>query len=368
MGYLVAWFLNFVYYPTLVGIVAWLAGTIFTGLLGVENPVTGTLTWVMAVIFFAGTYLLNFISPILAGKWQVSAMSLKLIPLFLIAVVGLGFGLVNGGTTASFNYVSSTLTGGSLATAVAVTVFAYDGWIIATTINSELIDAKKTLPKALVLGSLIVLGAYLLFFIGLSGVITTTEAIDLSGSLQTSVLASERLFGTIGGSIVSVLILVSVLGTLNGVSMAGVRGMYSIAVRDTGPKPEFFGKLNRTEATINSGLLSGVFSLFWLFVWYGNFQGWWGGFMDTSILSIVFVGFSYLLIYSHIIRKYNDLNFVNRFVVPSLAAFGAGYLIYGAYQSDPKMFMYFSGVVVVFLLVAVFTYKKNPLAFFQKSE
>ncbi len=365
-GYLVAWFLNFVYYPTLVGILAWLSGTIFSGLLGAENPVTGTLTWVMAVVFFTATYLLNFLSPVLAGKWQVSTMSLKLIPLALIAVVGLIFGLINGGTIASFTYVSSTLSGGSLVTAVAVTAFAYDGWIVATTINSELVDAKKTLPKALVLGTLIVLFAYLIFFVGLSGVITNTEAIELSGSLQTSVLATERLFGTIGGSILSVLILVSVLGTLNGVSMAGVRGMYSISIRNVGPKPEFFGKLTKFDATFNSGLLSVVLTLFWLFIWYGNFQGWWGGFMDTSILSIVFLGFSYLMIYSNIVRNYKDLNVWNRYVVPSLAAFGAGYLIYGAYKSDPKMFFYFSVLVFVFLLSAILTYKKNPLAFFQK--
>ena len=365
-GYLVAWFMNFVYYPTLVGILAWLGGTIIATMLGTENPITGNLTWGITLVLFLGTYLLNILSPILAGKWQVSAMSIKLIPLGLIAIVGLVVGLLNGHTVESFNYVSTSLTGGSLATAVAVTAFAYEGWIVATTINSELVDSKKTLPKALILGSLIVLVTYLLFFIGLSGVISTDEAVSLSGSLETSVLAGERLFGTVGGSIVSVMILISVLGTLNGLTMGAARGMHSISIRGLGPKPEFFQKLSKSGATVNSALLSIVIGLLWMIVWYGNFQGWFGGFMDTSILPIVFLGLSYLLIYFHIAKDFDDLNILNRYIVPSLATLGSGYLIYGAYQSDPKMFGYFSILVVMIMFIGILTYKPKLNAFLVK--
>jgi len=355
-GYLVAWFLNFVYYPTLTGILSWLAATISASLLGLDNPITGVYTWVIAVVYMIATYVLGFLSPVLSGKWQISATSIKLIPLGLIAIVGLISGLINGNVQTSFTVNAIGVSGG-LASAVAVTAFAYDGWILATTINSELKDSKKTLPKALVVGTLVIVVAYILFFIGLSGVITNQEAIELAGSLETSKLAANRLFGSLG-NVVSVLILVSVLGTVNGVVMAATRGLHSISVRNLGPRPAFFKELSKTGATLRSGLISIVFSLFWLFVWFGNFKGFWGGFMDTSILSIVFLSGSYLMVYVHIIKEFKDLNKFNRFVVPSLAGLGSCYLLYGAFMSDPKMFLYFLIVVSIFLLVGIVL--KNP--------
>jgi len=356
-GYIVAWFMNFIYYPTLIGILSWLAGTITASLLGLDNPITGMYTWIIALFYMFMTYILSILSPILAGKWQISAAAIKLVPLFAIAITGLVVGLANGNVVESFT-VNTFSTNGGLASAVAVTVFAYDGWIIATTINSELKDAKKTLPKALVVGSLIVVVAYLLYFVGLSGVISNSEAIELAGSLETSVLAAKRLFGGVG-SLISVLILVSVLGTLNGVIMAGVRGMFAISIREIGPKQDVFSKLSNNGATVNSAYLSIVFTLFWFMVWYGNFQGWWGGFMDTSILSIVFISGFYLLVYYHIIKTFKDLGVIRRFIIPTMAAGGSLYLLYGAFMSDPLMFLVFSVIVSIFIIVGLLNFNKK---------
>ena len=52
-------------------------------------------------------------------------------------------------------------------------LFAYEGWIIATSINAELIDAKKNLPKALTLGTLFVALIYILYYTGLAGAVET---------------------------------------------------------------------------------------------------------------------------------------------------------------------------------------------------
>jgi len=353
-GYLMAWFMNFVYYPTLIGILAWLGGSISATLFGFT---AASATWYLAALYLVGTYVLSILSPKLAGQWQVSATVIKLVPVALIAVVGLISGLFNGTTVDNFTNAATNASAGSLAKAVAVTVFAYEGWIIATSINSELRDAKKTLPRALVFGTLAVVAAYLLFFLGLSGVLTNNRAIELSGSLDTSVEAAKTLFGNFFGSAVVVLVLVSVLGTLNGLVMGGVRGMYAVSVRGKGPKPELFTKLSKNDATVNSGFLSFVVTLFWGLLWFGNFEGWWNGnFMDTSILPIVFLYASYIVVYVFISRKLTDLNVYQRYVVPVVASLGALYLVYGAFTSDEKMFLYFALIVLVVTVVGFLTY------------
>jgi APA family basic amino acid/polyamine antiporter len=354
-GYMMAWFMNFAYYPTLIGILAWLGGSISASLFGFTDPYA---TWYLAAIYLVSTYALSLISPILAGKWQVSATAIKLIPLVLIALVGLISGLFNGTVVENFTTAASNASVGSLAKAVAVTVFAYEGWIIATSINSELKDAKKNLPRALVFGTLVVMGAYLLFFLGLSGVLTNNRAIELSGSLDTSVEAAGLLFGNFFGSAVVVLVLISVLGTLNGLVMGGVRGMYAISVRGKGPKPEVFNKLSKSDATVNSGVLSFVITLLWGVVWFGNFEGWWNGhFMDTSILPIVFLYASYIVVYFSVATKFSDLNVFNRYVVPVVASLGALYLVYGAYTSDTLMFAYFTLIVAVLGVIGALLYR-----------
>lgn len=358
-GYLMAWFMNFVYYPTLIGILAWLGGSISASLFGFSNPYA---TWYLGGFYLVLTYTLSLLSPVLAGKWQVSATAIKLVPLALIALVGLISGLINGMVVSNFSEAASNASVGSLAKAVAVTVFAYEGWIIATSINSELKDAKKTLPKALIFGTLLVVGAYLLFFLGLSGVLTNNRAIELSGSLDTSVEAAGLLFGNFFGSAVVVLVLVSVLGTLNGLVMGGVRGMYAISVRNKGPRPDLFVKLSKNDATVNSGILSFVFTLFWGLLWFGNFEGWWNGnFMDTSILPIVFLYASYIVVYVFVSRKLSDLNVFDRYVVPVVASLGALYLVYGAFTSDEKMFLYFALLVVVISAFGVLTYQRKQI-------
>lgn len=345
VAYMVGWFMQFVYYPVLVGILSWLAGDVTNTLLGLENAV-----WPLTVVYFLGVYGLNLISPIIAGRFQVSAMAIKLIPLILIAGGGLAVGLFNGNTLTALSQRATNVTvtaGAGLAAAVAVTAFAYDGWILALSITQELKDARKTLPKALLFGSIFIVAVYVLFFIGLSGVVSNNEAIVNAGSLDTSVLAAERLFGVFFGNLVSVMILVSVLGTLNGVTIGAVRGMYQIAVRGVGPSPARFTKLSKADAPLQGGVLSMVISALWLGVWYGNFQGWWGGFMDTSVLAIIFLYIAYILVYVDIFKTFKELSFFKRVVVPALATLSALYLIYGAFTSAPLMFVYFAGIVLV---------------------
>ena len=76
---------------------------------------------------------------------------IKLIPLLLMGIVGTIVGFANGTTIENFTTVVTTVEGGNghaLFTAVAATAFAYEGWIIATSINAELKDARRNLPIA----------------------------------------------------------------------------------------------------------------------------------------------------------------------------------------------------------------------------
>ena len=318
-AYLVAWFMTFVYYPTLVAVLAWVSANYSMSLLHQESGV-----WLFAFIYMSVFFLLNCLSPVFAGRWQVSATVIKLIPLALVAVVGIISGLSSGMTMTNFATSGSQVAdAGGLAMATLSTAFAYEGCIIATSINAELRDAKKTLPRALFFGASAVVLIYMLYYLGISGVLTNEEVLAAGNDAP-----------------------------LNGLIMGSVRGMYSIASRNLGPAPDFFRRIDgRFNSTIPSALLGYFLSCGWLVVWYGNFHGWWGQFMDISELPIAFLYVIYVSLYIWVMRSFTDLGFFGRFVAPLAAGCGSCYIIWGAIQKD--MFMIFFLITMVILAIGL---------------
>ena len=345
-GYLVAWFMTFVYYPTLVAVLAWVSANYTAGLLGLAKGV-----WGLAGFYLVFFFLLNIFSPVLAGRWQVSATVIKLIPLALVAVVGMVTGLVSGLTFENFAVAAGNVSGGGgLAVATLATAFAYEGWIIATSINAELKDAKRTLPKALFFGSVAVVIIYMLYYLGISGVLTNERVIAAGDGAPVEVVS--LIFGRLGGTLLTVFVIVSCLGTLNGLIMGASRGMFAIASRGLGPKPEFFGAIDpRTNSTRNSAVLGFVLSASWLVVWYGNFAGWFGKFMDISELPIAFLYVIYISLYIWVMRRFTDLGTFSRYGAPLLAGAGSLYIIWGAIQKD--LFLQFFLLTLVIVLAGL---------------
>lgn len=135
-AYYVGWFMAAIYYPTITSVLAWVSARYTCVIFGFS--ITGGECMTIACLYLVSSFTMNALSPVLAGKFQVSTTVIKLIPLFLMAVAGTFAGLRSGMTMYNFtHYVSQSTTNG-LFTAVVAASFAYEGWIIATCINAEL--------------------------------------------------------------------------------------------------------------------------------------------------------------------------------------------------------------------------------------
>lgn len=333
-AYAVGWFMATLYVPTLVSVLAWVSARYICVLLGWDS--SGGACMTIAGVLLCYAHGLNALSPKLAGKFQVAATVAKMVPLALMAVAGTVVGLHSGQLAADFSAVSVTSTassGGLMASAVAV-AFAYEGWILATTINAELKDAKKNLPLALIGGSLIVVAIYIFYYIGVNGAVSTEELMA-SGEAGAK-MAFQRVFGASAGTLVFVLVVVSCLGTLNGLTLASCRGLYALAARKEGPNPELFGQVDAaTSMPANSAMASLLFSSIWLLYFFGaNLQdpGWFGKFcFDSSELPVITLYAMYAPMFLQFLRKERDLPPVKRFVLPILALAGCGFMVYAAF-------------------------------------
>lgn len=363
-GYYVGWFLTFIYYPSMTSVLAWVSARYLCVLIGFD--IVGAECLAISAFFLIANYALNALSPKLAGKFQVSTTIIKLIPLLLMAVAGLIVGLSNGMTVENFNTVvdASIGKGGALLAAVVATAFAYEGWIIATSINAELKDAKKNLPIALVLGTIAIVVIYILYYVGLAGGITNAEL--MQGGEAGAKIAFSAIFGKVGGTALFVFVVISCLGTLNGLMLGCTRGMYSIAVRNEGPRPDVFRQIDPiTNMPTNSAIIGLLLCGMWLLYFFGaNLTASWFGpvCFDSSELPIITIYAFYIPIFLMFMIREKEQHAVKQFVMPTLGICGCLFMVYAAIAAHGQAVLWYLLVFAVIMLVGMLLRGKNRKA------
>ena len=364
-AYIVGWFVTFVYFPAMTSVLAWVSAR-YVGVLFGWSP-AGPEVMVLTMAFLIGSYALNTLSPIIAGKFQITTTIIKLVPLALMAVIGTAVGLFNGMTVENFTTVVTEVEGGkgvALFSALVASAFAYEGWIIATSISAEIKNSKKNLPIALVVGSAIVVAAYILYYVGLAGGVTNAELME-SGE-KGARIAFENLFGRIGGVGLFVLVIISCLGTLNGLMLAVTRCMYSLAVRDNGPRPKMMSEISpNTNMPVNSSIIGLLICMLWFFFFYGAKlapKAWFGVVaFDSSELPIITIYAVYIPIFIMMMIKEKDLHPVKRFVFPVLSIACCIFMVVAAIFSHGMGVLWYLAVFAVIMLLSIPFYKKSKI-------
>lgn len=390
-AYMTGWFMTMIYYPCITSVLAWLSARYTLEVFGMMEPTSGTCL-ALAGLYLCAIYAMNALSPIIAGKFQVSATVIKLIPLTLMAVAGTIYGLTvkpDGASQALLIQNFATAKGGNtdiLFGSVVATAFAYEGWIVATAINAELKDAKKNLPRALTLGTAIVMCVYIAYYIGVAGG-ATVETLRNDGATT----AFTNIFGSVLGTILKVFIAISCLGTLNGLMLGCTRGIYSLAARNEGPKPKVFSELDpTTNMPTNSAIVGLLLCAAWLFYFFAanlaslfvaNYDAssangfikligtlnpetntisvnWFG--FDSSEIPIVTLYAMYIPIFFKMM-KFKEFSPFKRIVMPIFAIIGSIFMVFAAVYAHKWGVAFYLIVFAVIMLwgKAVMNPKEN---------
>ncbi len=376
-AYMVGWFVTTIYAPAMTSVLAWLTARYTMTFICSVNPdfplaisfaeggaVSGPETLCLAGFILIAVYAVNALSPKLAGKLQVSCTVIKLIPLILMAIIGTIYGFTHN----MANEPMTTILGGNFATAagdyttlfgaVVASAFAYEGWIIATSINSELKNSKRNLPIALILGGIIIIVVYVLYYIGVAGG-ASVDTLRNDGAT----VAFTTVFGNVFGNILNLFVAISCLGTLNGLLIGCTRGMYSLAVRGYGPKPDTLKQVDpKTQMPSSSAIVGLLIVSFWLVYFYGanlTPKGWFGYFnFDSSELPIITIYAFYIPVFIMFMKKEKNLPVMKRFILPTLGLIGSAFMVFAAlyshgyvYYKDAKAIGEFSCPVLFYLIV-----------------
>jgi len=181
----------------------------------------GQLVAIGLILILAG---INYVGVRSGGNVQVFVTALKMTLIAAVIVIGLFFG---HGHLQNFRDHIPALGGISgFFAAMVSALWAYDGWNNVSMVSSEIRNPQRNLPRSLTLGTLVVIGTYLLINAAYFYVLSPVE---VAGSRRVAADMMSRIFGPAAASFVTVAVLISIFAALNGSILSGSRVPYAMA-------------------------------------------------------------------------------------------------------------------------------------------
>ena len=186
-----------------------------------------------------GLTWVNVIGVHTAGLVQLVTTVLKIIPLVVIATLGLLY--VNASNFVPFNASDQSPLSAVTAT-VALTLWAFLGLESGTTPSEHVREPEKTIPRATILGTL---GAATIYILGTVAVMGVIPSAQLAGSNAPFADAASAMWGSWAGKAVGAGAVVSCFGALNGWLL--LQGQIPLAAARDGLFPKKFAVVSKYD-------------------------------------------------------------------------------------------------------------------------
>jgi len=150
----------------------------------------------------------------------------KVVAIVFIVIVGFVFGSKVPEHVVTKGIASNEISISHFFLALVAGLFAFGGWHMVTYNSEETINPRKTIPHALMLGTVIVTVCY----IAMNAVYMHILPLKvIASSKRIAADAANALLGYGGGSFMSALVIFSTFGALTGIILCGPRVYYSMA-------------------------------------------------------------------------------------------------------------------------------------------
>ena len=218
LGFLWGWAM---FWSMHTGIIAAIA-VVFARYVGYFIPLGTTGIRMVAVMAILGLSAFNCLGIRHGSRLQTIVTGAKLAAIALLILGGLTIAPVAPvaeAATADFG-ASAVLLG------LVAGLFAFGGWHMVSYTAEETVNPERTIPRSLVLGTLIVTVCY----IALNAIYLRILSIDrVTASTRIAADAAEALVGPVGATLVAGLVILSTFGAVNGIILAGPRVYFSMA-------------------------------------------------------------------------------------------------------------------------------------------
>jgi APA family basic amino acid/polyamine antiporter len=204
------------------GIIAAIA-VVFARYVGHFVPLSGLGIRVVAIAGILVLSWINYLGVKQGSVLQTAFTFAKVFAILIIIIVGFALGTPVASTASA---AGAGLDPQDFGIALIAGLFAFGGWHMVTYAAGETLEPEKTIPRALLAGTLIVTVSY----IALNAVYFYVLPLDaVVSSTRVAADAAAAVMGAGGAAAVSALVIVSTFGALSGIILAGPRVYYSMA-------------------------------------------------------------------------------------------------------------------------------------------
>ena len=208
------------------GIVAAIA-TVFARYAGQFLEVGDAGTRAMAVAAIVVLSAVNYAGVRWGSALQTALTLVKVAA--VLAIVGLGIAFVAGGRAADDAPSSGAALipgAGAFVSAMVAGLFAYGGWHMVTYAAGETSRATRTIPRALIVGTILVTVAYIAINAAYLAVLPLDSVVR---SQRVAADFADAVIGRGGGATMAVVVMLSALGGLTGIILSGPRVYQAMA-------------------------------------------------------------------------------------------------------------------------------------------
>lgn len=206
------------------GIIAAIA-TVFARYVGFFVPLGTVGGRVVAIGVILLLSAVNYFGVQHGARLQTLFTAGKILAVLLIVLIGFAL----GGRMEQHFVGSSSAQGetlGGFLRAMVAGLFTYGGWHMVTYSSEETVDPAKTIPRALIIGTIAVTGAYM----AMNAVYLYVLPLDkVASSTRVAADLADVLLGAGGAAVMAAIVIFSTFGGLTGIILAGPRVYYAMA-------------------------------------------------------------------------------------------------------------------------------------------
>lgn len=307
-------------------IISWVSTTaVITASVGYLTPLIGShspfIHFLLEVALLFLITAVNFRGVKTAGNVEFFLTALKMLPLLVVPMIALFFFDVKNFVPLEEVSMQSNLSH-IISHVTLLTLWGFIGLESATTPAGSVKEPSKTIPRAVVLGTLCVA---LLYFINSFGIMGAMPGNALMESKAPYADVTQALFGGSWHLGISLIASVVCIGTLNAWMLAS--GQIALGLAEDGLMPQILGQTNRHGAPYLAILVScaGIIPLLFL-TQNENLSQQINSIIDFSVTAFLFVYFICCLVYLKILIKQKASKPLQYFL-PILALCFCGWVI-----------------------------------------
>lgn len=190
------------------------------------GPLIGVPSQTLGIVAIVAATGLHLLAPAIGGRVQVAVTTLKVLLILAFIAAGVLYGSHSGLSFAPTAESWGTIASGPFALSLIFVSYAYSGFNAAAYFQAEVMDAERNVPRALVTGTVLVIGLY----VGLNWVfLRTTPTADIAGQVEVGAIVAGRVLGASGGRIMSGCIAILLVSTISAMTLAGPRVIEAMA-------------------------------------------------------------------------------------------------------------------------------------------